>query len=293
MPNLKEIRTRINSIKTTRQVTSAMKMVSAAKLKKSQDLIMRITPYADELQQIMNALSVSRVNQIDSVFSTTRPLQRVLLVIIASNRGLCGSFNAKAVERAVELAYEKYPNFLSEGKLSCLIVGRQTEKLIRHTPLPIYQTRHELLHDLHYETSASLAEEIMQEFKNGQFDRVEIIHNQFVNVAVQEPVCSQFLPIEIPKADRSLQPVTDYIYEPSREYILREMIPRSLKMQFFRMVLDSVVAEHSARMTSMHQATDNATELIHELTLTFNKARQAAITNAIMEVTNGAEALKG
>ena len=293
MANLKEIRTRIASVKTTRQVTSAMKMVSAAKLKKAQDSILQIRPYADKLYEILTSLSASLENVEDSIFTQQREPEKVLVVVINSNRGLCGAFNSNINKRAIELAFEKYSQQLQSGNLEFLPIGKQAEKFLKSNKFKSVKARNEVYDQLNFESTSTISEKILLDFANKKYDRVELVYNKFKNAAVQIVTDEQFLPVEVKLNKDAAMTNFDFIYEPSQEYIVKELIPRSLKIQFHKALLDSNAAEHGARMTAMHKATDNATELIRELTLTFNKARQAAITNEILEVTNGAEALNG
>jgi len=293
MANLKEIRNRIASVKTTRQVTSAMKMVSAAKLKKAQDTILQIRPYADKLYEILTSLSSVLENAEDSVYTQQREPEKVLIVVINSNRGLCGAFNSNISKMALELAVTKYPRQLKTGNLDFMPVGKQAEKFLKSNKLKSVKGRNEIYDHLNFENVSVISEEILKNFAAGKYDRVELVYNRFKNAAVQIVTTEQFLPVAVEKEVKSNAANSDFIYEPSKEYIVQELIPRSLKIQFYKALLDSNAAEHGARMTAMHKATDNATELIRELTLTFNKARQAAITNQIIEVTNGAEVLNG
>jgi len=293
MANLKEIRTRITSVKTTRQVTSAMKMVSAAKLKKAQDAILQIRPYAEKLSGLLSALSSALDNTADSVFTVQRNPDKVLIVLVSSNRGLCGGFNSYITKKAILLAKTKYKNQLNSGNLDFIVIGKQAGKILRSYQIKIQGEKNYLFDNLNFEHVSGEVKAIMADFVSGKYDRVELVYNKFVNAASQELVSEQFLPVLPAVADQNKRSNTDYIYEPSLENIVAELIPRSLAIQFYKALLDSHAAEHGARMTAMHKATDNASELIDELTLTFNKARQAAITNAILEVTNGAEALNG
>ena len=293
MANLKEIRTRITSVKTTRQVTSAMKMVSAAKLKKAQDAILQIRPYAEKLSDLLSSLSSALDNTADSVFTVQRNPEKVLIVLISSNRGLCGGFNSYISKKAISLAKTKYKNQLNSGKLDFIVIGKQAGKILRSYQFKIQDEKNYLFDNLNFDHVSVEVKAIMADFVNGKYDRVELVYNKFVNAASQELVSEQFLPVLPAETDQKKRNNTNYIYEPSIENIVAELIPRSLAIQFYKALLDSHAAEHGARMTAMHKATDNASELIDDLTLTFNKARQAAITNAILEVTNGAEALNG
>ena len=290
MASLKEIRTRITSVKNTRQVTSAMKMVSAAKLKKAQDAILQIRPYADKLHEIQTSLSTSLENSEDSVFTQQRVPEKVLIVLISSNRGLCGAFNSAIGKTAVELANTRYDKQLKSGNLDFLVVGKQGEKSLKSQKLTAVGEANHIFDTLDFEHVSKLAGSLMDDFEAKKYDRIELVYNQFKNAAVQICATEQFLPVEV-KVEEETTSNLNFIYEPSMEEIVQELIPRSLKIQFYRALLDSNAAEHGARMTAMHKATDNASDLISDLTLTFNKARQTAITNAIIEVTGGAEAL--
>jgi F-type H+-transporting ATPase subunit gamma len=293
MPNLKEIRTRISSVKTTRQVTSAMKMVSAAKLKKAQDAILQIRPYAEKLSDLLSSLSSALDNSADSVYTVQREPEKVLIVLISSNRGLCGGFNSNIAKKAIAVAKTTYSRQLKSGKVDFLAIGKQGGKILRSYHLDILEEKNYLFDHLDFDHVSTEVQLIMDDFATGKYDRVELVYNKFINAASQHQISEQFLPVLPAVPDHTKKNNTDYIFEPSVELIVEQMIPRSLKIQFYKALLDSHAAEHGARMTAMHKATDNATDLINELTLNFNKARQAAITNAILEVTNGAEALNG
>jgi F-type H+-transporting ATPase subunit gamma len=293
MANLKEIRTRISSVKTTRQVTSAMKMVSAAKLKKAQDAIMQIRPYAEKLSQLLSFLSSALENNTDSVYTVQHNPEKVLIVLVSSNRGLCGGFNSYISKKAISLAKTKYSKQLKAGKLDFIVIGKQAGKILNSYSFHAIGDKNYLFDDLNFENVSTVVNSVMNDFVSGKYDRIELVYNKFINAAVQEQVSEQFLPVLPAIADLKKRNNVDYIFEPSLDKIVEELIPRSLKIQFYKALLDSHAAEHGASMTAMHKATDNASDLINELTLTFNKARQAAITNAILEVTNGAEALNG
>jgi len=293
MANLKETRTRIASVKTIRQVTSAMKMVSAARLKKAQDAILQIRPYAEKLSGLLSSLSSALDNNADSVYTVQRNPDKVLIVLISSNRGLCGGFNSSIAKAGMQLAKSKYKNQLSSGNLNFINIGKQGGKILRSYHFDIHAEKNQLFDNLDFDHVSHEVQSIMADFIAGKYDRVELVYNKFINAASQEQITEQFLPVLPAISDKKSKVNADYIYEPSLELIVEEMIPRSLKIQFYKALLDSHAAEHGARMTAMHKATDNASDLINELTLTFNKERQAAITNAILEVTNGAEALNG
>lgn len=293
MANLKEIRIRISSVKTTRQVTSAMKMVSAAKLKKAQDAILQIRPYADKLSGLLSILSTVLEDSDDSVYTVRRTPEKVLIVVISSNRGLCGGFNSYVTKKAISLAKTTYNKQLKSGKLDFIVIGKQAEKILRSYNFQPITGYNSLFDELTFDNVSKVAQQIMTDFVVRKYDRIELVYNKFVNAAFQEQVNEQFLPVLPVVKDKDESLSVNYIYEPSLGYIVETLIPRSLKIQFYKALLNSHAAEHGARMTAMHKATDNASDLINELTLTFNKARQAAITNAILEVTNGAEALNG
>ena len=292
MANLKEVRNRIVSVSSTQQITSAMKMVSAAKLRRAQDAITQMRPYASKLKDILENLSAS-LDSSDGQYSKQRPVKNVLLVVITSNRGLCGGFNANVLKAASKLAREDYKG----NNLSVLCIGKKASDYFKKTEYGIIGSDmprglNELFDELTFLNVAPVAEKIMQVFVDLQFDKVELIYNQFKNAAVQITTTEQYLPVQAPPVTENKK-VGEYIFEPSKEFIVADLIPRSLKTQLFKALLDSHAAEHGARMTSMHKATDNAGALIKELKLTYNKARQAAITNEILEIVGGAEALAG
>jgi F-type H+-transporting ATPase subunit gamma len=293
MANLKEIRNRITSITSTRKITSAMKMVSAAKLRKAQEAIIQMRPYADRLHTILTNLSDSIKGEEDNPYATERDPGKVLIVVISSNRGLCGAFNSFIVKRAMKVAVEDFGNLMQQGKVDFYAIGKRGSEYFRKNKYPLAGVKNELFDDLTFDNVMPVAEEIMDQFIAGEYDRVMLVYNQFKNAAVQILTTEQFLPVLIPEKEEGDSIYADYIYEPSKEYIIRELIPRSLKIQFYKALLDSHAAEHGARMTAMHMATDNATDLLQDLNLNYNKARQAAITNELLEIVSGAEALKG
>lgn len=294
MANLKAIRIRISSVKSTRQITSAMKMVSAAKLRRAQDKIVRLRPYANKLHEILVGLSQSLADtEVENIYGRQSSPEKVLLVVITSNRGLCGAFNSNVTREARRVINEKYQEQFTKGNLRILTVGKKGYDYFRKLKLNMLPEQNQLLNNLTFDNVEKVAEEIMQSFAAGEFDRVEIIYNQFKNAAVQYLTNEPFLPVEMVTPGKIRTAPVDYIYEPGQEQIVKELIPKSLKIQFYKAVLDSFVAEHGARMTAMHKATDNATGMIRDLTLMYNKARQATITNQILEVVSGAEALRG
>lgn len=287
MANLKELRNRIVSIGSTMQITSAMKMVSAAKLKKAQDSITQMRPYANKLKDILSNVSAT-LDASENAYAETRPVKNVLLVVVNSNRGLCGAFNSSIVKqtRNVIAGYEK-----QGAKVQVKAIGKKAFDAFRRTDM-FHSQNNDVWADLHFEKASAIAEEIMEGFLNGTWDKVEVIYNHFKNAAIQVATTEQFLPI-VPTVSEDGQSGGDYIYEPGKEEILKDLIPTSLKIQIFKALLDSNASEHGARMTAMHKATDNASELKNQLTLDYNKARQAAITNEILEIVGGAEALNG
>lgn len=291
MPNLKEVRNRITSVNSTMQITSAMKMVSAAKLRKAQDAVTQMRPYSEKLQEILQGVSAG-LDTSENVYGREDKGNSVLIVAITSNRGLCGAFNAQIIKHVKHLIADDY----KDRKMTILTFGKKAEEAFRKTDYFIKGTllpRHtnEIFDDLTYDNAASAAHKIMGAFRAKQFDKVVLVYNSFKNAAVQEIKTEQFLPVVAPEQEGGS--VSDYIFEPNKEGILTDLIPKSLKTQFFKVLLDSVASEHGARMTAMHKATDNASEMLKNLKLTYNKARQAAITTEILEIVGGAEALKG
>ncbi|MGB5554758.1 MAG: ATP synthase F1 subunit gamma [Flavobacteriaceae bacterium] len=284
MANLKEIRNRIASVSSTMQITSAMKMVSAAKLKKAQDAITAMRPYADKLTELLQNLSASLDADSGSKFSDNREVKKVLVVAITSNRGLCGAFNTNIIKQSTVLANDTYKgkkvDFMAIGKKANDILSKKYTIVANHSR--VYD-------DLTFENVAQIAEELMEQFTSGNYDRIDIVYNKFKNAATQIIMTEQFLPI-VPVAGEESSSA-DYIFEPSKVEIVEQLIPKSLKTQLYKGIRDSFASEHGARMTAMHKATDNATELRDQLKLTYNKARQAAITNEILEIVGGAEAL--
>ena len=284
MANLKEIRNRISSVSSTMQITSAMKMVSAAKLKKAQDAITAMRPYANKLTELLQSLSATLDADSGSKFSAQRDVNKVLIVAITSNRGLCGAFNSNIIKESTRLAKEEYAG----KEVSYLAIGKKANDAFSKMGTVI-ANKSEVFDDLTFENVAEIAELLMDKFVEGDFDKIEIVYNKFKNAATQIVQTEQFLPIVPVESDANVN--LDYIFEPSKIEIVEQLIPKSLKTQLFKAIRDSFASEHGARMTAMHKATDNATELRDQLKLTYNKARQAAITNEILEIVGGAEAL--
>lgn len=286
MANLKELRNRITSVSSTMQITSAMKMVSAARLKKAQDAITQMRPYANKLKDILANVS-GTLDTSENAYATERPLGNVLVVVVTSNRGLCGAFNTNVIKQArVQInRYEKLGT-----SVQVLAIGKKAFDAYRRTPYFLDQ-RNDIWLDLNFEGASGIAQELMEGFIQNKWDRVEVIYNRFRNAALQDVMTEQFLPV-VPTVNED-QGAGDYIYEPGKVEILEDLIPTSLKIQIFKALLDSNASEHGARMTAMHKATDNANDLRNHLRLEYNKARQAAITNEILEIVGGAEALNG
>ena len=284
MANLKEIRNRITSIGSTMQITSAMKMVSAAKLKKAQDAITAMRPYSSKLTELLQSLSATLDSDAGGAYSTQREVNKVLLVAVTSNRGLCGGFNSSVIKETVRTIQGKYKGVT----VDLLTIGKKGNDILSKD-YTVIESRNDIFDDLTFDNVSNVAEKLMDLYVNGAYDKIELIYNRFKNAATQEVQVEQFLPIKPIEGDTNVN--LDYIFEPSKEKIVLELIPKSLKTQLYKAIRDSFAAEHGARMTAMHKATDNATELRDELLLTYNKARQAAITNDILEIVGGAEAL--
>ena len=285
MANLKEIRSRITSVGSTMQITSAMKMVSAAKLKRAQDAITQMRPYANKLTELLVNLSSTLDVSEGGVYSENRELKKVLFVTITSNRGLCGGFNANIIKKAKHLIEEEYKGI----EANIISIGKKSSEHFTKNKYGVVSTHDDLYDDLTFNNVSDVAQSIMDSFVNKEYDKVILLYNQFKNAATQIVINEQFLPIETP--EESTSDTGDYIFEPNKKNIVESLIPKSLKTLLYKAVLDSHASEHGARMTAMHKATDNAGELKKELTLSYNKARQAAITGEILEIVGGAEAL--
>ena len=284
MANLKEIRNRISSVSSTMQITSAMKMVSAAKLKKAQDAITAMRPYSDKLTQMLVNLSSSV--DFENVYLSPRKVKNKLIVCITSNRGLCGAFNSNVIKKCTEIATS------SDENVSFFCIGKKGGDILSKIH-NVVQSNNAVFDDLTFENISTIADKVMSLFLSKEYDSVQIVYNKFKNAATQIVTQEQYLPIENNKSNDDEKDSSDYIFEPTQIEIISELIPKSLKTQLYKSVRDSYASEHGARMTAMHKATDNATELRDQLKLTYNKARQAAITNEILEIVGGAEALNG
>ncbi len=286
MANLKEIRNRITSVSSTMQITAAMKMVSAAKLKKAQDAITAMRPYAEKLTELLQNLSSTLDGDVGGEFTTQREIKKVLVVAITSNRGLCGAFNTNVIKEVKNRA-----DFYAGKQVDVFAIGKKGNDILTKT-LTVVDNQSQVFDHLTFENVTVIAETLTQKFVSGEYDKIEMVYNQFKNAATQIVQVETFLPLAPVKSDKPAS-TGDYIFEPSKEEIVLTLIPKSLKTQLYKGVRDSFASEHGARMTAMHKATDNATELRDQLKLTYNKARQAAITNEILEIVGGAEALKG
>lgn len=292
MPSLKEVRTRIESVNSTRQITSAMKMVAASKLRKAQNSIITMRPYAAKLRELMQNIATNLESSSQGKFSVVRPLDRILIVPVTSNRGLCGAFNANVIRQTSKIISEKYSPQLELGNVSLFCIGKKGLEYFRKSKINVIDSEIAVFDKLSFETVVPVAEKLMKHFEDANFDRIVFVYNQFKNAGSQTLIEEQLLPIELPaKVESNNIEGPEFIFEPDKVQILDQLIPRTLKMQVYKMLLDSYASEHGARMIAMHKATDNATEMLKELKLTYNKARQASITKEILEIVGGADAL--
>lgn len=298
MPGLKEVRSRIASVKSTQQITNAMKMVAASKLRKAQMAIIKLRPYAAKLHEIMQDLSASMNDPGESIYTQERTPENILLIVINSNRGLCGGFNSNVIKATLNLLSTTYNEQQRMGNVSLITIGRKASEYFRKRKYNVVGSHDDLFDHLTFENGSSLAEQLMKTFADKKVDRIQIVYNQFKNAAVQRLVIDQYLPILPVSLDFSAPAVkhlkhADYIFEPDRNTIIQQLIPKSLRIQLYKSVLDSFASEQGARMTAMHQATENAKELLRALRISYNKARQYSITKELLEIVAGAEALKG
>jgi len=297
MANLKEVRTRIASVKSTRQITSAMKMVAASKLRRAQNAILSMRPYASKLQEIIQNLSHDLEGANEGVWADDRGDQKVLLVPVTSNRGLCGAFNINIVKATVSLINGKFSSQYKNGNLKIHSIGKKGAESLEAWGFKVDDVNTEIFNELSFENTVTVAEQFMNGFLEKEYDKIILVYNQFKNAAVQILQKEQFLPVTSSSSEGKGNELTEvqsnYIFEPNKEEILDAIVPKSIKVQLYKALLDSVAAEHGARMTAMHQATENADEMLKDLRLSYNKARQAAITKEILEIVGGAEALKG
>lgn len=292
MPSLKEVKNRIGSVVSTQQITKAMKMVAAAKLRRSQERVLQIRPFAQKLTSVLQNLSAAQEgNQEDAWYSKVRPVKNVLIIVISSDRGLCGSFNSNVFKGTLRLITEKYPQQKQQGRTTLLPLGKKALDYFSKRKFNVIRDYVNAYHNLSFDHTSQIGAYLMNEFRAGRFDRIEIVYNEFKNVASQIVRIEQYLPV-IPVAGEQSAAQVDYIYQPNEEEIMAGLIPKSLKVQLYKALLDSNAAENGARMTAMDKATENAGELLKELRLTYNRTRQAAITKEILEIVGGAEALK-
>ena len=296
MPSLKEVRIRIESIKSTQQITSAMKLVAASKLRRTQNAVQALAPFASKLREILGNLSSSIDNTEEAVYTTVRPAHKVLLIIVTSNRGLCGPFNSNVIKAAKIHIDEKYHDLNRNGHLDIFTIGRKGTDFFKKNRYNVVNSNNEIFDALTFVNTTVIAEALMAEFASKKYDKIEIIYNHFKNAGQQVLTIDQFLPIvpvKAPSGAKESKQLADFIFQPEKEALVKELLPKMLKVQLYRTILDSFAAEHGARMTAMSQATENATDLLKQLRLSYNKARQAAITKELLEIVSGAEALKG
>ncbi len=297
MANLKEVRTRIESVNSTMQITSAMKMVSASKLRKFQNAITALRPYADNLNKLMHDVSSDMDTSAKSVFAEMRQSGKILVIPVTSNKGLCGVFNAIVIKETEKLIKEDFKQQFEEGNVDVLCIGNKADEMMKARKYHVIGNESNLLDNLTYDNVVPFAERLMNDFKERKYDRIIFVYNQFKNAGTQILVHEQFLPIAVENENDDEKEMkteeVDYIFQPNREDILNELIPKSLKLQVYKIILDSFTSEQGARMVSMTKATDNAMELLKELNITYNKTRQSSITNEIVEIVSGANALNG
>ena len=290
MANLKDLRTRISSVKSTKQITSAMKMVSAAKLRRAQQAVTQLKPYAAKIHDLMSDLLIAFRGDIENPFFEQKDVENVLLIVITSNKGLCGAFNSNVEKKAVATIEEYSINGVDSNNVNLYSFGKRGTEGLKRRKCKIVESDFDVFDDLTYEYALDITKKIIKDFENGKYDKVEIIYNSFKNAATQELMHEQLIPVEMPKEGELKG---SYVYEPTFDEVIDNLVPKALTMQIYKALLDSYASEHGARMTAMHKATDNATELIRDLTLVYNKARQSAITNEILEIVGGAEAIRG
>ena len=298
MANLKEIRTRISSVKSTQQVTSAMKMVSAAKLRKAQDDIVQMRPYADKLNEILTIIFNNPDSGVENKYAGRKNPDRILIIAIASNRGLCGGFNSNVVKKTTELVELTFKEYRQQSKVDIVAIGKKAVDGFKSKGIKITRSYLEIYDRFSFSAICEIAQWVMDAYSEGKYDYVELVYNQFKNASVQDLVSEQFLPVKINPVinihagtgKKVFQP--DYIFEPSIQIIMDKIVPQYLKIQLYKAMLDSLASEHGARMTAMHKASDNASILMRELKLKYNQARQSSITNEILEIVSGANAMK-
>lgn len=291
MANLKEVRVRIASIKSTRQITSAMKMVSASKLRKGQNAVLNLVPYEKQLRLTLNKINDSLKPEEKNILCIQKSVKDVLVIVVTANKGLCGTFNSSLLKGTVNHLSKLRENGYN---VKLWLIGKKAEEFFRKSNYTILETHHDLIDNVTYEDAFALARKAMKLIEDDTFQKIDVLYNRFKNAAVYNLVTEQFLPMLIPESSGKDQASIDgpeYIMEPSRKELLEELVPKAIQTYMYRILLDSFTSEQGARMTAMHQATDNATELLKNLTITYNKVRQASITNEIVEIVGGAEAL--
>lgn len=296
MASLKEVRIRIESINSTQQITSAMKLVAASKLRRTQNAVQALAPYSNKLREILGNLTANMDNTDEVVYTKARPVQKVLLIVITSNRGLCGPFNGNVIKETRRYINEKYREINQKGQLELYTIGKKGTDFFKKNKFKVVNTKNEIFDDLTFANTTLIAEALMTDFATKKYDKIEIIYNHFKNAGQQVLTIEQYLPVKqlAPPPDAKVYiQKADYIFEPEKSVLVRELLPKVLKVQLYKTILDSYAAEHGARMTAMAQATENATDLLKQLRLSYNKARQAAITKELLEIVSGAEALKG
>jgi len=294
MASIKEIRIRIVSVTSTMKITSAMKMVSAAKLRKAQNAVQQMRPYAQKLNEIFENISSGLDSVDDLVFARQRSIEKVAIVVVTSNGGLCGAFNTNVVKQAIVLAKEKYAIQLELGNVHFYCIGKKGAEQLKSRGYQVTESFNDLYTKLSFEKVSLIATSFMDKFLTNEYDSIELVYNKFKNAGSQALTTEQFLPVDVTSKSKGKTGLSsDYIFEPSKEFIVTELIPKSLRIKFYRILLESIASEHGARMTAMHKATDNAGAFLKALKLEYNKARQASITNEILEIVSGANALKG
>jgi F-type H+-transporting ATPase subunit gamma len=292
MASLKEVRNRITSVNSTMQITKAMKMVAAAKLRRAQDRIIQMRPYAKKLNELIAQVSQGTEVGASSPYTQVREVKNVLIVMVTSDRGLCGAFNTNVIKAAVAFINESYPVQLEKGNVSVLSLGKKGSEAFTRRGLKVDNEFTDIFQRLSFDTAKEAAEKVMTAFAEGTYDEVVLVYNEFKNVATQIIRTEKILPL-VSEETEEKSSNTDYIFEPSEEEIILELIPKAIKLSVFKAVLDSNASEHGARMTAMDKATENGGELLKALKIEYNRSRQAAITKEILEIVGGAEALKG
>jgi len=294
--SLKEVRIRIESINSTQQITSAMKLVAASKLRRTQNAVQALAPFAAKLREILGNLSSSLDNTEEAVFTSSRPVQKVLLLVVTSNRGLCGPFNTNIIKAAKNHIDKQYADINQNGQLDLFTIGKKATDFFKKNKFNVVNSSNEIFDKLTFSNTIEIAEELMAAFASKKYDKIEIVYNHFKNAGQQILTIDQYLPIEQVASSqeaKSNKQNADYIFEPEKSVLVRELLPKMLKVQLYKTILDSFAAEHGARMTAMAQATENASDLLKQLKLSYNKARQGAITKELLEIVSGAEALRG